>query len=88
MQKLTGDKNRKKTLNLSKSSLKLVMLGLVIIQVFLTITIYNLIASGLVQLSEFWFGVNLLVFAALFGVYQFGIKKRKLINFQIRKITL
>jgi hypothetical protein len=57
------------------------MLGLVILQVFLTITIYNSIASGLIQLSQFWFGVNLLVFAALFGVYQYGIKKRKIINF-------
>ncbi len=88
MQKLTRDVYRKKTLNLSISGLKLVMLGLVILQVLLTITIYNLIASGLIQLSQFWFGVNLLVFAALFGVYQFGIKKRKLINVQIRKITL
>jgi hypothetical protein len=81
MQKLTRDVYRKKTLNLSISGLKLVMLGLVIIQVLLTITIYNSIASGLIQLSQFWFGVNLLVFAALFGVYQYGIKKRKIINF-------
>jgi len=81
MQKLTRDVYRKKTLNLSISGLKLVMLGLVILQVLLTITIYNLIASGLIQLSQFWFGVNLLVFAALFGVYQYGIKKRKIINF-------
>jgi len=83
MQKLTGNEYWKKTLNLS-SSLKLVMLGLVIIQVFLTVTIYNSIASGLIQLSQFWFGVNLLVFAALFGVYQYGIKKRKIINFKFR----
>jgi len=81
MQKLTGDEYRKKNLNLSISGLKLVMLGLVIIQIFLTITIFNSIASGLIQLSQFWFGVNLLVFAALFGVYQYGIKKRKIINF-------
>ena len=81
MQKLTGDVYRKITLNLSISGLKLVMLGLVVIQVLLTITIYNSIASGLIQLSQFWFGVNLLVFAALFGVYQYGIKKRKIINF-------
>jgi len=84
MQKLTGDEYRKKTLNLSTSGLKLGMLGLVIIQIFLTVTIYNLIASGLIQLSLFWFGVNLVVFAALFGVYQYGIKKRKIINFQFR----
>ena len=81
MLKLTGDVYRKITLNLSISGLKLVMLGLVILQVLLTITIYNSIASGLIQLSQFWFGVNLLVFAALFGVYQYGIKKRKIINF-------
>jgi len=81
MQKMTGDVYKKKTLNLSISGLKLVMLGLVIIQVFLTITIYNSIASGLIQLSQFWFGVNLLVFASIFGVYQYGIKKRKIINF-------
>jgi len=81
MQKMTGNVFKKKTLNLSISGLKLVMLGLVIIQVFLTITIYNSIASGLIQLSQFWFGVNLLVFASLFGVYQYGIKKRKIINF-------
>ena len=81
MQKMTGDVFKKKTLNLSISGLKLVMLGLVIIQVFLTITIYNSIASGLIQLSQFWFGVNLLVFASIFGVYQYGIKKRKIINF-------
>jgi len=84
MQKLTGDEYRKKTLNLSTNGLKLGMLGLVIIQIFLTVTIYNLIASGLIQLSLFWFGVNLVVFAALFGVYQYGIKKRKIINFQFR----
>jgi len=82
MQKSTGDEYRKKILNLSLSGLKLVMLGLVIIHVFITITIYNSITSGLTQLSEFWFGVNLLVFAAIFGVYQYGIKKRKIINFQ------
>ena len=81
MLKLTRDEYRKKTLNLSISGLKLVMLGLVILQVLLTITIYNSIASGLIQLSQFWLGVNLLVFAALFGVYQYGIKKRKIINF-------
>jgi len=81
MQKLTGDEYRKKTLNLSTSGLKLGMLGLVIIQIFLTVTIYNLIASGLIQLSLFWFGVNVLVFASLFGVYQYGIIKRKIINF-------
>ena len=82
MQKSTGDEYRKKILNLSLSGLKLVILGLVIIHVFITITIYNSITSGLTQLSEFWFGVNLLVFAAIFGVYQYGIKKRKIINFQ------
>jgi len=81
MQKMTGEVYKKKTLNLSISGLKLVMLGLVIIQVFLTITIYNSIASGLIQLSQFWLGVNLLVFASIFGVYQYGIKKRKIINF-------
>ena len=81
MLKLTGDVYRKITLNLSISGLKLVMLGLVILQVLLTITIYNSIASGLIQLSQFWLGVNLLVFAALFGVYQYGIKKRKILNF-------
>jgi len=84
MQKLTGNQYWKKTLNLSISGLKLVMLGLVIMEVFLTVTIYNSIASGLIQLSQFWFGVNLLVFAALFGVYQYGIKKRKIINFKFR----
>jgi len=84
MQKLTGNEYWKKTLNLSTSGLKLVMLGLVIMQVFLTIILYNSIASGLIQLSQFWFGVDLLVFAALFGVYQYGIKKRKIINFKFR----
>jgi len=84
MQKLTGIQYWKKTLNLSTSGLKLVMLGLVIMQVFLTVILYNSIASGLIQLSQFWFGVDLLVFAALFGVYQYGIKKRKIINFKFR----
>jgi len=84
MQKLTGNEYWKKTLNLSTSGLKLVMLGLVIMQVFLTVILYNSIASGLMQLSQFWFGVDLLVFAALFGVYQYGIKKRKIINFKFR----
>ncbi len=84
MQKSTGDEYGKKTFNLSISGLKLVMLGLLIIHVFITITIYYLTTSGLILLSEFWFGVNLLVFAALFGVYQYGIKKRKIINFQFR----
>ena len=84
MQKLTGNEYWKKTLNLSTSGLKLVMLGLVIMQVFLTVILYNSIASGLIQLSQFWFGVDLLVFAALFGVYQYGIKKRKIINFKFR----
>jgi len=84
MQKLTGNEYWKKTLNLSTSGLKLVLLGLVIMQVFLTVILYNSIASGLIQLSQFWFGVDLLVFAALFGVYQYGIKKRKIINFKFR----
>jgi len=84
MQKLTGNEYWKKTLNLSTSGLKLVLLGLVIMQVFLTVILYNSIASGLIQLSQFWFGVDLLVFGALFGVYQYGIKKRKIINFKFR----
>jgi hypothetical protein len=79
MQKSIGDEFRKKTTNPSKSGLKLVMMGLVIIQVFLTIIIYTSITSGLILLAEFWFGVNLLVFAALFGIYKYGIKKRKII---------
>ena len=74
----------------SKNGLKLVMLGIIPLQFFLIIAFYNSMTAGLTALSEFWLGVNLLVFAALLGVYRYGIKKNSeisisQINFQNEK---
>jgi len=73
-----------KLANSTKNNLKLIMLGILIIQVSLVIAFYNSISMGVSTLSQLWLGLNLLVFAAFLSVYQFGLKKRKFILFQFR----
>jgi len=71
-----------KLTNSSKSSLKIILLGILAIQVPLVILFYNSMTMGLFSLSQLWLGLNLFVFAAFLSVYQFGLKKRKFILIQ------
>jgi len=73
-----------KLTNSSKSSLKIIMLGILAIQILLVILFYNSMTMGFPFLSQLWLGLNLFVFAAFLSVYQFGLKKRKFILFQFR----
>lgn len=68
--------------NPSKKGLKFVILGLIAIQVLLTVSVYNAAAAGLINLSILWFGLNLLVYAALFLVYQSAFKNKKILDIQ------
>ena len=68
--------------NLSKSNLKVIMLGVFLIQVLLVIKFYTSIAAGVPAFSQLWLGLNFLVCAAFLSIYQFGLKKRKFILYQ------
>jgi hypothetical protein len=73
-----------KLTNSTKTSLKLILLGILIIQFSLVIALYNSMIMGLASLSQLWLGLNLLVLAAFLSVYQFGLKQRKFVLFQFR----
>jgi len=64
-------------INSSKNGLKLVMLGIIVLQVFLTIATFNSSIEGLGNLTLLLLGINLLGFAALFGVYRYGISNQR-----------
>ncbi|GEM_PF-3778830 len=73
-----------KLTNSTKTTLKLTLVGILIIQASLVIAFYNSMIAGLASLSQFWLGLNLLVLAAFLSVYQFGLKQRKFVLFEFR----
>jgi len=76
--KMTKEEPKKVSqINSSKNGLKLVMLGVIVVQVLLIIATYNFLIEGLNNLAQFLLGINLLVFATLFVLYKYGMSNQR-----------
>lgn len=77
--KLNKEKGPKKVaeIKLSQKWLNWVIVGLIVFQVYLNIAAYNAALSGLNNLSLFFTGVILMVFAGLFHIYRFALSEAK-----------
>jgi ubiquinol-cytochrome c reductase cytochrome b subunit len=77
--KLNKDKGPKKVaeINLSQKWINWVIIGLLIFQVYLNIAAYNAAITGLNNLSLFFTGLILIVFAGMFHVYRYGMSEAK-----------
>jgi len=75
--KLAKEKGPQKIapINLSEKWINWVLVGLIGFQVFLNIAAYNAFLSGMNNLSLFFAGLILIVFAGLFHVYRYGMSK-------------
>jgi ubiquinol-cytochrome c reductase cytochrome b subunit len=77
--KLNKEKGPKKVaeINLSQKWLNWIIVGLIAFQVYLNIAAYNAALTGLNNLSLFFTGLILIVFAGLFHVYRYGLSEAK-----------
>jgi ubiquinol-cytochrome c reductase cytochrome b subunit len=77
--KLNKDKGPKKVaeINLSQKWINWVIVGLLVFQVYLNIAAYNAAITGLNNLSLFFTGLILIVFAGMFHVYRYGMSEAK-----------
>jgi ubiquinol-cytochrome c reductase cytochrome b subunit len=77
--KLAKDKGPKKVaeINLSQKWLNWIIVGLIAFQVYLNIAAYNAAITGLNNLSLFFTGLILIVFAGLFHVYRYAMSEAK-----------
>jgi ubiquinol-cytochrome c reductase cytochrome b subunit len=77
--KLNKDKGPKKVaeINLSQKWLNWIIVGLIAFQVYLNIAAYNAAITGLNNLSLFFTGLILMVFAGLFHVYRYALSEAK-----------
>ena len=77
--KLNKEKGPKKVaeINLSQKWLNWIIVGLIIFQVYLNIAAYNAAITGLNNLSLFFTGLILIVFAGLFHVYRYAMSEAK-----------
>jgi ubiquinol-cytochrome c reductase cytochrome b subunit len=77
--KLNKEKGPKKVaeIKLSQKWLNWVLVGLIVFQVYLNIAAYNAALSGLNNLSLFFTGVILMVFAGLFHIYRYAMSEAK-----------
>src|SRR5574338_44508 len=77
--KLNKDKGPKKIaeINLSQKWLNWIIVGLIAFQVYLNIAAYNAAITGLNNLSLFFTGLVLIVFAGLFHVYRYALSEAK-----------
>jgi ubiquinol-cytochrome c reductase cytochrome b subunit len=77
--KLAKDKGPKKVgeVNLSQKWLNWIIVGLIAFQVYLNIAAYNAAITGLNNLSLFFTGLILMVFAGLFHVYRYALSEAK-----------
>lgn len=77
--KLVKEKGPKQvaTIDLSDKWVNWIIIALLAFQVFLNIAAYNAALAGLNNLSLFWVGLILIVFAAFFHVYRYGLGKAK-----------
>jgi ubiquinol-cytochrome c reductase cytochrome b subunit len=77
--KLNKDKGPKKVaeINLSQKWINWVIIGLLVFQIYLNIAAYNAAITGLNNLSLFFTGLILIVFAGMFHVYRYGMSEAK-----------
>lgn len=77
--KLNKEKGPKKVaeIKLSQKWLNWVIVGLIAFQVYLNIAAYNAALSGLNNLSLFFTGIILMVFAGLFHIYRYAMSEAK-----------
>ena len=77
--KLAKDKGPKKvaTINLSEKWINWVIIALIAFLVFLNISAYNAALTGMKNISLFFVGLILIVFAAFFHVYRYGLNEAK-----------
>jgi ubiquinol-cytochrome c reductase cytochrome b subunit len=77
--KLAKDKGPKKvsTINLSQKWINWLIVGLLAFQVFLNIAAYNAALTGMKNISLFFIGVILIVFAGFFHLYRYGLNQAK-----------
>jgi len=77
--KLAKEKGPKKvaTINLSQKWINWVLVALLAFQVFLNIAAYNAALTGMKNISLFFIGLILIVFAAFFHVYRYGMNQAK-----------
>ncbi|MFM8658413.1 MAG: cytochrome bc complex cytochrome b subunit [Candidatus Nitrosotenuis sp.] len=77
--KLNKDKGPKKVaeVNLSQKWINWVIVGLLAFQVYLNIAAYNAAITGLNNLSLFFTGLILMVFAGMFHVYRYALSEAK-----------
>ena len=75
--KLAKEKGPQKVaqINLSEKWINWVLIALIGFQVFLNIAAYNAFLSGMNNLSLFYAGLILIVFAGLFHVYRYGMNQ-------------
>jgi len=77
--KLAKDKGPKKvaTINLSEKWINWLLIALLAFQVFLNIAAYNAALTGMKNMSLFFIGIILLVFAAFFHLYRYALSEEK-----------
>jgi ubiquinol-cytochrome c reductase cytochrome b subunit len=77
--KLAKEKGPKKvaTINLSEKWINWVIIALIAFLVFLNISAYNAALTGMKNISLFFVGLVLIVFAAFFHVYRYGLNEAK-----------
>jgi len=65
------------TINLSEKWINWLLIGLLAFQVFLNIAAYNAALTGMKNMSLFFVGIILLVFAAFFHLYRYALSEEK-----------
>ena len=77
--KIAKDNGPKKvaTINLSEKWINWVLVALLAFQVFLNIAAYNAALTGMKNISLFFIGIILFVFAAFFHVYRYATSQQK-----------
>jgi len=77
--KLAKEKGPKKvaTINLSQKWINWLIVALLAFQVFLNIAAYNAALTGMKNISLFFIGIILIVFAGFFHLYRYGLNQAK-----------
>ncbi|MCI4432689.1 MAG: cytochrome bc complex cytochrome b subunit [Nitrosopumilus sp.] len=77
--KLAKEKGPKKvaSINLSQKWINWLIVGLLAFQVFLNIAAYNAALTGMKNISLFFIGIILIVFAGFFHIYRYGLSQAK-----------
>jgi ubiquinol-cytochrome c reductase cytochrome b subunit len=66
------------TINLSEKWINWLLIALLAFQVFLNIAAYNAALTGMKNISLFFIGIILLVFAAFFHLYRYAMAQQKI----------